>query len=639
MAKRLIAVVFFAVPIAALLIHPELKRVLMWDLLILGFREPLKASEALPRPDEPIYLGIIKAEKLQGKERWLAYEQLYRETGEVWVGVFGLRHAMDCVPIRPIRESAGDAKRLLEWSTELSELDKDNAFPLLAKSYALFALGREEDALSTFHEASLRPKYRIYYEKWLQVARAVGLTAEEERLEDLNILLPHLIRLRDLAQEVASHAARAKENGDFKRALGFAEDLLKIGKKMREQGFLLVDVLVGISIQSIAFSIAGEKAPSRANQPPYDTLSRIKRLTSLAQEFAEFARHHGQNELAEWALKEAEMSGQVYMLTFPIDAIIRPFWETDMRRLVNSRLAGFSLLVSALALVVVGLLSAIFLWKVKVTIDSYSPITVTLIVAGLPLAAVVWGVFGIVEGEPWSALRGQGMVGTIYMPFGVLLLLFALCFLPAIELLMKGKVTRRLIAVLIGIPAFVGALAVASVNTPAFGISSLLLTVLLGLALIGISIVVFWLRAKMDAPNSLVRILSGISFAITVFVLMFVSLWFIATVESFRWNFHVVEEMPFFYLLALTISAFSLFLMWGIWARFGNQEYRHILQGALARLRGAAILLFLICWWGYAIVQFGSLPLRSKSHHEIDNLIAHGELALIQREVKGAQLR
>ncbi|MGQ9462911.1 MAG: hypothetical protein ACUVRR_07640 [Candidatus Fervidibacter sp.] len=635
MAKRLVAVIFFAVPLAALLIHPELRRVLMWDLLILGFREPLKAAEALPRPTEPIYLGIIKAEKLQGKKRWLAYEQLYRETGKVWIGVFGLCYAMDWVSMKPIKESVGDAKRLLKWSTELSELDKDNAFPLLAKSYALFALGREGDALSTFHEASLRPKCLIYYEKWLQVTRAVRLTAEEELLGFFNVSLPPLIRLREIAQEIASHAIRAKENGDFERALRLAEDLLKVGKKLREQSFLLADALVGISIQSIALSIAGQETLSGATQFLRDPLSRIERLTSLAQEFAEFARHHGQNELAGWALKEAEMNGRVYKLVFPIDIINQILWETDIRRLGNSRLAGFSLLVSALALAVVGLFAATFLWKVKVTVDSYSPTTVTLVVAGLPMAVIVWGVFGTVR-EPWDTLSGQGMVGTIYMPFGVLLLLFALCFLPTIGLI-KGKVERRLIAVLIGISAFAGALAIAFITISV--VSSLLLTILLGLALIGISAVVLWLRAKMDTPNSLVRILSAISFAITVFVPVFVSLLFVAVIESFHWSLRVVvEEMPIFYLLAFTVSAFSFFLMWGIWARFGNQEYRHILQSALAKLRGAAILLFLICWWGYAIVQFGCLPLRSKFHRLIDNFIAHGELALIQ-EVKGAQLR
>lgn len=637
MAKRLVSVIFFVVPLAALLIHPELRRVLMWDLLISGFRDPLKAAEALPRPNEPVYLGIIKAEKLQGKERWLAYEQLYRETGKVWIGVFGLRYAMECVSMKPTKESVDDAERLLKWSTELSELDKDNAFPLLAKSYALFALGRDGDALSTFHEASLRPKCSIYCEKWLQVLRALGLTAEEERLEDRNILLPHLSRLKEIAQEATSHAARARENGDFKRALGLAEDLLRFGKKMREQGFLLVDTLVGIYTQYIAFSIAGQETSSGVTRFLHDPLSRIERLTSLAQGFAEFARRHGQNELAEWALKEAKMSRRVYKLVSPIDTIGEILWETDMRRLVNSRLAGFSLLVSALALAIVGLFAATFLWKVKVTIDCYSPITVTLITAGLPLAVIVWGVFGTMRG-PWDALSGQDMVGTIYMPFGVLLLLFALCFLPAIELI-KGKVERRLIAVLVGVPAFAGALAIVSVNTPVSGLSSLFLTILLGLALIGISVVVLWLKTKMDAPKSLVRILSGVSFAVAVFVFMFVSLWFVAVIESFRWSFHVVEKKPFFYLLALTVSAFSFFLMWGIWARFGNQEYRHILQGALANLRGAAILLFLVCWWGYAIVQFGSLPLRSKSHHKIDNLIAHGELGLIQQEFKVAQLR
>jgi hypothetical protein len=146
--------------------------------------------------------------------------------------------------------------------------------------------------------------------------------------------------------------------------------------------------------------------------------------------------------------------------------------------------------------------------------------------------------------------------------------------------------------------------------------------------------VVWWLKGKLDAPSFFVRIASSVALAFTVFVLLGVVFLLLSVLESFRWQWRSVEAMPIFLIAALTVSTFVFFIAWGIWARFGHPERRQVCQGALARLKGAAVLLFLICWWGYAIVGFGSLPLRAKLHSAIDNLIAHGEMALVQQQAK-----
>ncbi len=151
--------------------------------------------------------------------------------------------------------------------------------------------------------------------------------------------------------------------------------------------------------------------------------------------------------------------------------------------------------------------------------------------------------------------------GAISLPFAIVLLLFAVCFLPALWQLRGRKVDWYIVAVLIGISAFAGALTIGVVNTPIFKASSLLLTIL------------------------------------------------------------------------LFLSLFIFFIVWWGWARFGSRDYRHIYQGALERLRDAPVLLLLICWWSYAVVGFSSLPTRTKLHQVLDDLITHGELAFIQREI------
>jgi tetratricopeptide (TPR) repeat protein len=647
MARRTIFfVIAIAVPLISLLIHPELRRILLWDAIILTFKPPSQAMNLLPKPVDPLAQAIEKAEMSQGKERWLEYERLYRETGEVWLGVFGLRYGMDVVrsavpseeqAVRPQKPSPEDAQKVLKLATELSERDKDNAFPLLVKAYALFALGRDDEALKTFHEAVLRPAYRTYEDKWLKLKVSRDLTAEERLSQAFAILFPHLSHLRELARRVMKYSVEAEEKGDFGRALRLAEDVLRLGAKLREQGFSVIESMVGIAIQSIAF--AGEKrklTPTEERRLSAHPTVGAERIWILACRFAEFARQANREDLAEWALKEGEESARVrnflsrYLLG---EVIILPFKERDGRRLVNTRLTGFALLLSSLMLAIIALLSSAFLWKATIPVDRYSPITATLIVAGLPVAAILWGLMGAVKVEFWKATKDQTYFATIYLPFATLLLLFAVCFLPALWQF-KGRVDRRTIAVLIGIPAFAGALTILAVNTPVSAVSSAILSVLLLLSLIGIVVVVWWLKGKLDAPSFFVRIASSVALAVTVFVLLGVVFLLLSVLESFRWQWRSVEAMPLFLIAALTVSAFVFFIAWGIWARFGHPERRQVCQGALARLKGAAVLLFLICWWGYAIVGFGSLPLRAKLHSAIDNLIAHGEMALLQQQAK-----
>ncbi|MCX7968036.1 MAG: hypothetical protein N3B10_06030 [Armatimonadetes bacterium] len=650
MARRFITfIIAFAIPLITLLSHPELRRILIWDALILTFKSPSQAMELLPKPTDPLYRGIRDAEKLEGREEWLvyemedgerrlAYERLYRQTGEVWVGVFGLRYWMQAVTSERIEneKQRQDAERLLKLATELSERDKDNAFPMLAKAYALFELGRDDEALSTFHEASLRPNYRTYDGEWLRLKSPKIFTAEERLTRAFAFLLPHLSALREITRRVMRYSANAEKKGDFKRALELAEDVVRVGTKLREQGFWVIDLLVGIAIQSLGF--AGETSKlSPAEERKFAQLLEggAEILKVLARRFAEFARKHGRNDLAEWALKEADESARVFNLTrqYPQEGLLfGDLKHHDGLKLVNTRLTGFALLLSALALAIIGLISAAFLWRIPVAIDSYSPVTATLIVGGLPLAAVVWGMFGALQGEIWDVMQTESLFAAIYLPFAIVLLLFAVCFVPALWQL-KGKVKWQAIALLIVISALVGVLVAAVFNIPIFRAIAALLTILLFLVLVALTIVVFWLKGKLDLPDLTTRILSAVAIGIMVCVLLLVVLWFGIVFENLRWRPYEVEFMPLFVVIALAVSAFVFFIVWGFWARFGRSDYRPVCQSALARLKGASVLLLLICWWGYAAVEFSSLPLRAKIHRALDDLSAYGELALIQKAI------
>lgn len=566
MAKQFaIYTIAFVIPLLALLSHHELKRILMEEL-ILTFKTPSQVMKLLLEPTDPLYHDIQKAVRMKVRERWLAYEKLYRQTGEVWIGVFGLLYGIDVVWQGQVEneQKQQDAERLLRQATELSERDKDNAFPMLTKAFALFTLKRDNEALTAFHEAATRPNFRTYANKYAQLNAGRTFVVEERVLRLWAGIFPPPSALRETVRKVVTYSAQAEKEGDFERALNLAEDVIKVGAKMKKDGFFITEALVGIAIQSIAFAGETRKFPPDENRMSTPK-RRVEHLKLLAQRFSEFAEKHGRKDLAELALKEAEEGTKIRLLvrqnTFE-NLLVVP-----VRRLTTARLTSFALLMSSLALALIGLISAAFLWRIPVAIDSYSHITATLVVAGLPLAAVIWGVFWTLNGELSDIIiSGRAFFGVISLTLAIVLLLFAVCFLPALWQLRGRKVDRYIVAALIGVPAFSGALTIGVVNTPIFKASSPLLTILLFLSLIA-------------------------------------------------------------------LTAFVFFIAWGVWARFGSRDDRHIYQGALARLRGAAVLLLLICWWGYAVVGFSSLPVRTKLHQALDDIITQGELAFIQREI------
>lgn len=257
---------------------------------------------------------------------------------------------------------------------------------MLTKAFALFALKRDKEALTAFHEAAKRPNFRTYENKYAQLNTGRIFVGEDRLLRLGAVIFPHFSALRETARKVVAYSAQAEKEGDFERALNLAEDVIKVGAKMKKDGFFIIEALVGIAIQSIAFAGETRKLPPRA-----------ERLKLLAQRFSEFAEKHGRKDLAELALKEAEESTKILLLVRqdPFENLLL----VSVRRLTTTRLTSFALLLSSLALALIGLIPAAFLWRISVAIDSYSHITTTLVVAGLPLAAVIWGMFWTLKGE------------------------------------------------------------------------------------------------------------------------------------------------------------------------------------------------------------------------------------------------
>ncbi len=661
MAKRRLAfIIAIAIPLLALLSHQELRRILLWDILIIARLNPTAALEMLPKPADPLYRAIREAEgspdlsetfpREAWRPRWLAYERLYRQTGQVWLGVFGLRYAMDAVPLgrtehqeppspQPLRRpSPEEVRRLLALANELSERDKDNAFPLLVKAYALFALQRDVEAFRTLQEAAQRPTYRTYEDAWLRVTAPKGLTVEERVIGSASLLLPHLSSIRELARLVVWHAAEAEVRGDYAEALQRTEALLKVASMMREHAVFLIEPLVGIAIQHMAF--AGRTR--RLTDYERERLQREVRLQRVAERFAAFARRHGRPDLAEWALKEAEAAVTVYEIGRSLskqEMLFPGFSQRDSRRLTNARLSGFVLLASIVLLMLVTLITTLFLWRTGRAIDRYAPFTAAFLAAGLPIAAIVWGIVGAIGVEFWEFWNIDAVLERVLwlllVPFATLGLLFVVCFLPALWRLRRVADWRTFV-ILLGAVALLTLLVIAGFGAPKLGtLVNPLIAALLLCVIVGTVAALTWLKQQLDSPSLQVRILSAVALAIMSVLLVYAALWFLASLELSPQAF-AMETFAVVVVILLTAFALVFLLAFSVWARWGQEEKRLICQGVLWRLRDAALLLVLLCWWGYGIVSVSSLPLRHRLHQALDEVIAHGELIAWQKVLSGS---
>ncbi|MCS7254653.1 MAG: hypothetical protein RMK18_11395 [Armatimonadota bacterium] len=658
MAKSLITfAIAFAIPLVALLSHPELKRVLIWDVISFGFSSHLQTMEYMPKPSEPLYRSFGEIERSGcTRKKWLGCEKICQKTGKVWIGIFGLRYAMNEVQLNRTEETGklplsstmqtdiAVAERLLRLATELSERDSENAFPMLAKSYALFALRRDDEALAAFHEAAMRPNYDAYDSKYLQLILPKCLTCEERVLIMLMHISPHLDRIRSLSRMVMRHSAQAEKEGNSERALMLAEDVIKVGGKMRDKGFLYLDTLTGIKLQQIAFVGRTRKIERKYND-------KCKIVLEEGLKFAMFAYEHSYHELAKWALNEAWKSAQtLYLLDlwrwYHDDSFLPNFTTKEMCWLNIARSIGFTLLFTMALLLALAFLTFAVLWKLPASTDRYPTITAVFIVSSLPISLIFCGVSPKLIRVPEPVLLALGIqnfMAYLISPI-VVLFLISVCLLPPL-LQFRREVNWHFILFLTGVFAFLCAAAFACISTLYdIEINMLYFESLLLLAFIGFLLTALFIW-RQKFPKVFPKILQkAVKPSLLLFTFLTLAVFLISLAsESVRL---LLEEDIRSLIISLTFSLplvsviafislflFAVFIACFVWSRFEHPERKGIYQSALARLRNATILLALIFWWGYATVQFSNLPLRAKLHRAIDSIIAYGEPNIIKHKV------
>ncbi|MGC8784465.1 MAG: hypothetical protein ACP5RN_08775 [Armatimonadota bacterium] len=639
MARRfLITFVLALLPVVAIIAHPELRQVMTQDMILLlcgevdMLAQPHRSSERAT---------ILRLESLSGEEgawrRMEEYAKIARETGKPYLYAAALREGMRSFfePLQPPLWAKGlfspprerqekhkrTAQRVLAISNEMIEIDKHNAFPYLAKMCALFALGREEAALSALKVAASCPRYVEYDLAWARVLAPRSLTIEARSLAIASVMYLHLAKFRNAMRYARLLADGLQRKGEHARALELREAIAEVGAKMRDSQGVLVTALVGVALQEIAWS-GWQKKASRWNEQP------VQPVMAAATEFASYARRHGRADLAKTTLQEAVRSQQLKQdLPHYLD-VMEELWANLHARTLSMRAAGVIMLLWTLEMLfclgVSGFLSPWWRYSLLQP-DRLSPITSALVVAGAFVAVVVAGLL---------ALDGFGKVWQQWVESQVTR--GWLASFPTMEQLVVLHSSGVAILVLLAVTCF--ALTLFRVARREKVDWLIALGILLGLSLVSIG-----------AAQSHIAVTG---YDVVIFVLAFVVLFggltglLASPFYAFVWRKPLPE--PFraavaaFWGLASVVAWKGLLtgtalwltaglVLWLLWARGLPEDTRREMRRAVHRFGMSALILAIFGVWLYALLGYASLPLRAEQHAYLDYIMKHGEMSLLQQ--------
>ena len=197
----------------------------------------VRAAEAIHArfPDDPVVTAqLIRYAWLHGSIR--------RRT---------LGDQIDGVPLSP-----ADLERLEQWCREGIRQDPDNGFFPTMLAGARFAAGKDEEALTTLHEASVCGTWKDYAYFEGSGARALLIRTFGDRglsmhaLAMASVLLPHLQNVRQGARLAVWHAEQSKDRETEHR---LRADVIRLGSLIRRNGDTLIARLVGAAAEHFGF--------------------------------------------------------------------------------------------------------------------------------------------------------------------------------------------------------------------------------------------------------------------------------------------------------------------------------------------------------------------------------------------------
>ena len=172
------------------------------------------------------------------------------------------------------------------WLARFKQDAADNPLPNYIAARDAFKAQQPQSALQELVSASAKPRYRDYVVENIQAMEelylADGRPPAEAKLAGMaNVLLPHLMLLRELGKDEVDLQKRYLAAGDQRSADLLAADAVRMARQLSagEGAVSLLSQMVGASIESSAL----KEYPPEA-RPAFLSASAQERLTELQQQ-------------------------------------------------------------------------------------------------------------------------------------------------------------------------------------------------------------------------------------------------------------------------------------------------------------------------------------------------------------------
>jgi RNA polymerase sigma factor (sigma-70 family) len=170
-----------------------------------------------------------------------------------------------------------------QWLNTFEKSDPDNALPNYLSALNYFKTGQTDQAVQELIAASEKGQFQDYsvdrYEDDAEAYLGAGYSVAEAKTEAaLQLLLPQLAQVKQLAQDTANMAQSYQQTGDPASAQSALQMTMNLGQRYADQspGEAMISQLVGLAVEKIALSGMDPNSPyGTAGQTVQDALNQV----------------------------------------------------------------------------------------------------------------------------------------------------------------------------------------------------------------------------------------------------------------------------------------------------------------------------------------------------------------------------
>ena len=247
-------------------------------------------------------------------------------------------------------------------ATTGAKLDPDNSFFPFIRAAGLFAAHKDDQAMASIQEASLKSTWNDYLaEDFLsRVKLAENVYGRISYLTQLAMytgaLMPHYATCRATARIATYMAIEAQRNGNVDQALAMRHAIMQCGSLMRVHSSSYAGSLVGVAMTSIAARKDAQEANTTVTADSAEQKSQAR-----LQEYYDYLNYQGKTAEVKWVQNEIAAGDQVKALGEASNDSATGGKSTS--ELVVFWTAEMLLLANALSLLVIGVIAAISVIK------------------------------------------------------------------------------------------------------------------------------------------------------------------------------------------------------------------------------------------------------------------------------------